>query len=328
MSRWQVSLCMWTLLVLGTVGVGQAQDAPQLRAELLYTPYASEAAVAQTQAEAWQQGARRNVALAFGLSALVPGLGQAYNRQWVQAAVHLGIEAAMITGYAIWRTEGLQGEDAFRAFAHASWSPRQYATWLNDYKTWLAAEHGGPTNVPDINIAAVSSIDFQNPSGWTTAESQQVRTLFNQIRDVERQMFHPSTGATFSHQLPYFAEQQYYELVGKYFQFAPGWDDYQAWVDGQGDFLDPIDPDQRGADGRSIYASDNFLAYAEDHAEANDLLRRASRLGSFFIVNHLIAGITAAVSAKLHNDRLSTNLGLAYVPDAPAQPVLHLRFRF
>ena len=42
-----------------------------------------------------------------------------------------------------------------------------------------------------------------------------------------------------------------FELVGKYFQFAPGWEDYSyliidgeiTWIDEQGNFIQSIDPE-------------------------------------------------------------------------------------
>lgn len=303
-------------------------DAPapttaSLRATLLYDGLDAETATAIEAASG-----RRSVPVAFGLSAVVPGLGQAYNRQWVKAAVGLAAEAALIIGYTTWRGRGLDGRDAYQAYAHQFWSPMRYANWLNDYKQWLEAEFNTPIGAPDIQLPPeLAAIDFTNPDGWSSAQWALVRDLINQIRDVETSVYHPETGASFSHRLPGFGEQQYYELVGKYFQFAPGWVDYPAYVGGDGSYLDTIDPEKTGPDGSKPNVSDRFFDYARDHGQANDYLRRASRMSVLFIANHFIAAVDAAVFAKLHNDRVQTRLEMSFGAYGEPQPGARLTVR-
>lgn len=304
------------------LGPGGAEvTAASLRAEALYGLDAG-------TVEAVPQRAvrQRSVPLAFGFSALVPGLGQAYNRQWVKAAISLTVEAALLTGYVVWRRDGLDGEAAYQAFAHRDWDPARYATWLNDYKAYLNDNNFAVVTADDIAIP--SGIDFAHPEGWSSADRQGADAFFNQIRALERQATHPETGASFSHVLPYFGEQQYYELIGKYFQFAPGWTDYPAWVEADGSFNVAIDPERTGAGGSKPNVSPTFYTYARDHADANDLLRRASRLSTLFIVNHLIAGIDAAVTAKLRNDRVDPSFGFSYGPGGKPQPTALLKLRW
>src|SRR5690606_16097531 len=133
----------------------------------------------------------------------------------------------------------------------------------------------------------------------------------------------------FSHHLPYFSEQQYYELIGKYFQFAPGWEDYAEWVDEEGNYVDAvIDPERTAADGSKPNVRGRFVEYAHDHADANTLFRRASRVASILLVNHVVAAIDAAVSAKLHNDRLTPGVSLHATPDGEIVPLAALRYTF
>ncbi|MDA1027591.1 MAG: hypothetical protein O3B41_00845 [Bacteroidetes bacterium] len=268
----------------------------------------------------------RSVPLAFGLSAILPGAGQFYNRQYVKAGVAVALEAAVITGYSILRTRGTGAEDAFQATAHQSWSPVKYASWLNDYATYLNEERGGNITAPLVQLP--SSIDFTQPGSWSSSERAAVNAMFTQIRAVERQVFHPETGAAFSHQIPDFAAQQYYELIGKYFQFAPGWEDYSDWKNAQGEFTVAIDPEHTGSGGSKPNVSVSFYRYAGDHADAQDTLREASRISLLFVFNHLLAAIDAAVSSKLHNDRLDTSLGLSYDGPGRPTPVARLQFSF
>ena len=287
-------------------------DAGRLRSELLFAH----------QPDAQASDRTRSVPLAAGLSAVLPGAGQAYNRQWIKAAAGIAIEAALITAYAVWQSDGLDAERAYQAYAHAHWSPEKYALWLEDYSDWLPG-----TERMDIDIPA--GIDFSNPSGWSDETRVRVRELFNEIRAVEEEVYHPETGAAFSHKLPYFAEQQYYELIGKYYQFAPGWEDYANWIDAEGGFVDAvIDPERTAADGSKPNIRGRVVDYARDHADANTLLRRASRMTSFILLNHVVAAIDAAVFAKLHNDRLTPGVTLAPSPDGDLAPMAYLRYSF
>ncbi|NBC16742.1 MAG: hypothetical protein GVY18_05415 [Bacteroidetes bacterium] len=279
-----------------------------------------------------QVGSSRSIPLALGLSALVPGLGQAYNRQWVKAAIGVGLEAAIIWGYTTSRSRGLDGRDAYQAYAHDFWSPVRYADWLNEYADWLRAEFGAPGEVNPITIPdplMASGFDVTDPEGWSLDQRAAVRDLISDVNDMEQVVYHPETGASFSHQLPPFADQQYYELIGKYFQFAPGWTDYPDYLDENGDPIDDrMDPERTAADGGKPNVSDRFFQYADDHGQANDYLRRASRVSLFFVVNHLIAAVDAALSAKLHNDRLDTSLGFQPGPDGEAQPRASVSVQF
>ncbi len=269
--------------------------------------------------------ASRSVPLAMGLSVVVPGLGQAYNRQWVKAGISIAVEVALIAGYVTWRNEGLDEERAFQALAHAEWSPGKYATWLNDYTVFLTTNHGGSFSHEPIVVPA--SIDFTDPDVWTETERATVREFFSRIRDAEFELFHPETGASFSHRLPGFGDQQYYELIGKYFQFAPGWSDYPEWVV-DGDYTDAIDPERSDGDGVKISVSPTFFLYARDHAHSQDLLRRASKITSLIIVNHVIAAIDAAVFARLHNRRLEARVNMVGDGAGRSAPKATVTLRF
>ena len=304
----------------GYDGSDQYLSASSLRASLLH----GASAAAQ----------QKSVPLAFGASVLVPGLGQAYNRHWTKAAIALGAEVTIITLYANWRSKGNSGRDHYRSVAHQDWSPLRYAHWLNDYVQYLNARPGGQaiTASPVDITPELLAIDFQQPDSWTQGQALLVRSLFLAIRGVEGQVYHPETGAFFSHKLPFFGEQQYYELVGKYFQFAPGWEDYQfilrdgvpTWMDAEGNFLASIDPELTAVDGSKPNVSQAFHQYARDHASANTYLRRASRITILLIVNHLLAAVDAAVFAKLHNNRLRARVYLSPDEAGIMQPTASL----
>ncbi len=263
---------------------------------------------------------RRSVPLALGMSALVPGAGQIYNRDWIKAAVALAGEATILFLYQSWHSRGVDGRNAYQLQARSHWSPVQYAYWLNDYAQYLNQLPDGRTvNVSPIELSgSVLNINLKQPNTWTQSDQLVIRDLFDEIRRVERSVYHGGTGAAFSHVLPFFGEQQYYELIGKYFQYAPGWDDYVAvsrdgrvtWIDENGEFIPSIEPEAGESDGHKENVSPRFYQYASDHAGANGYLRRASRITTLFVVNHVIAAVDAAIFARLHNQRMRLQFGL------------------
>lgn len=341
--------CMMAFVTLGSTAVQAQTVQAGISQDSETTPPANSAAIrsiivnpstavgaAPGSPSALARQDEKSVGLSFLASAVLPGAGQALNGQRIKAGVALAIEAALVTGFVVTRQNGLDAESDFQDFAHARWSPTRYATWLNDYREWLIEDFSANVSAPPVDV--ISGINFMDPGSWSGADRAAVQGMIDQITAIERQVFHPETGAAFSHQLPDFADQQYYELIGKYFQFAPGWDDYPAWRASDDSFTDAIDPERTGADGGKPNVSQTFYRYAEDHADAQDMLRKASRISLLFIANHLVAAIDAAVSAKLHNDRMLANstvgsvlqrldptMGLAWNPDGSPVPVARLR---
>lgn len=191
-------------------------------------------------------------------------------------------EILLLASYFRWKGNGNDGVDVYQAYAHQSWSPRKYATWLNNYSGYTGSA---------ISLPNISDEQFQNPGSWNEDQMVEVRRFFNDIRTAESSSFYLTTGASFSHVLPYFGEQQYYELIGKYFQYAPGWSDYTANPDEDAEVVIGNNPDSQ------------FLFYDDIHTEANTNLRRASRMTGLIFAVHFASAVEAAVSAKIKNDR-------------------------
>jgi hypothetical protein len=301
------------VLAAGMVRAGdddrkESMPTGNLYTDLLYADFSlSNPPVTNRRALLQDAPGRRNIPLALFMSAAVPGLGQAYNRSWIKAAVAVGIESLLLGGYYSWRSQGNDGVGEYEAYAHQGWSPLKYAEWLNNYSGYA----GDPIVIPTIGDTEV-----QNPGAWSAETRQQINQLIEDIRGAENRSIYIRTGAAFSHVLPRFGEQQYYELIGKYFQYAPGWSDYIGNPD-----ANPEDPNVMPPDAQFYY-------YSGIHAEANDLLRRSSRLTAFILLNHFVAAIDAAVSAKLHNNRIQTQVSLQGDANGDLVTVAQVRLKF
>lgn len=106
------------------------------------------------------------------------------------------------------------------------------------------------------------------------------------------------TGAGFTHHLPDTKTQQYYEMIGKYDQFSYGWAPSEGVVDSPWTTADKYST--------SPFPSDNRIFYNGMRGRANDLFADRDRMLVFTMLNHLAAGIDAALGALRHNRGLET----------------------
>ena len=108
-----------------------------------------------------------------------------------------------------------------------------------------------------------------------------------------------------SHHLPDTKTQQYYEMTGKYDQFAWGWDDAQLGDDSLHDFSSENPPP--GITGNPIntpYSVNRIEIYEPMRKEADDNYRKANRMIIVSVANHVISAMEAFIMAKRFNNNL------------------------
>jgi hypothetical protein len=216
-------------------------------------------------------------------SLAVPGVGQFRTERYTKAAIFFGAELALIAYAVISNNKGDDITADFQKYAEAHWSPERYAKWINTYGS---ADYGPATTI-DLN--KVRQNDFSEINAWESAPG-------------------PSkTG--FSHHLPRFGEQQYYELIGKYYQFKFGWDTYPMDANGV-----PL------SDGRDYFnnftADKQIKAYAAERGKANDYYYAVSFALSTLVINHALSAIDAYLSTKNYNNEIAASLNVVPV-DGP-----------
>ena len=228
---------------------------------------------------------KKSPVLSGVLSALIPGAGQIYNEDYWIAAAFVVVEAALVTTAVVYDNKGDDQTTYFENYADDytnpdhNWSVVKYAQWLNDF-------HDGTIDInPDESLPPWERVDW------------------NQLNDAE----------IGSHHLAPYGEQQYYEMIGKYHQFASGWNDFN--------------PNQSSTDP----ISSNFLYYSDLRGQANDYYNTASTAIVGIYINHLLAAAEAVWGANRFNDKIAINLRVEpynFASGTELVPTLKMKFSF
>jgi hypothetical protein len=218
--------------------------------------------------------------LAAGMAAVVPGTGQLYTGSYWEAALFFAADAvAWVLAYK-YDAKGDRQTDLFQDFANANWSVVKYAEFT-------AANLVPAGKKYDWRKAGTEGMDpFDRP--WTQVN-------WDVINQMERDI-----GGYYSHTLPPYNEQQYYELIGKYPQFNQGWRDADPSI---------------GSDYETIKAhlTPMFLWYADQRGLANDYYTSATKWVTIALINHLLSAADAAWSSIRYNNA-QASAGVRLVP--------------
>jgi len=230
--------------------------------------------VAQTEIGVTKNDLRQNPFMNGLYSLAIPGAGQLRTEQYTKAAVFFSAEIALIVYAVVSNNNGDKKTTEFQAYAEAHWSAERYARWIVNYG---GADYK-PTDVSHIDISAVkNNHDFSTINEWESG-------------------LH-TTG--FSHQLPVYQSQQYYELIGKYHQFKFGWDTYP-------DLNNDGVPDSDGGSYDNLLSSEKqFKNYAVERGKANDYYYAASFAASALVINHVLSAADAFFSTNSYNKEIS-----------------------
>ncbi len=123
-----------------------------------------------------------------------------------------------------------------------------------------------------------------------------MRVNWSELNRMESDIAGTTAGMYYSHVLPAYNTQQYYELIGKYPQFNQGWDDAPPSFNyGQ-------------------QLSTELLWYAGQRGQANTYYTTASTYVAIAFVNHVVSAVDAALTAGSFNRGLHASVGSARVP--------------
>ncbi|NCQ05756.1 MAG: hypothetical protein GW834_15005 [Cyanobacteria bacterium] len=232
---------------------------------------------------------------AFFGSLILPGFSQAVNEKWIRSAVYLIAEAGVIVAHQLYLNEGRNGEKDYRNFIDQNWSVQKYAEYVVDYNNRYNPDYqDNPLTINDLANAnanlTVGNFGFGR-SDWGKIDIAKLRALESETKYQKNSWNSAST--SFSHPLPNYGSQQYYELVAKYFQFGPGWGDFNTSIETITWTLQDM--------------SSQFQEASNKSTSFNNSLRTASRLTSLIILNHVISAFDGYFTVKLKNFELSQN---------------------
>ncbi len=229
--------------------------------------------VAQTELVVTNNSLRQNPFM-YGLYSLaIPGAGQLRTENYTKAAIFFSAEVALIVYAIVSNNNGDKKTNEFQAYAEAHWSAERYAKWI---VTYGGADYN-PTDVSRIDITAVkNNNDFSKINEWESGLHK----------------------IGFSHQLPVYQSQQYYELIGKYHQFKFGWDTYQVDING-------VPVSDNGQYDNLLSSEKQFKDYAVERGKANDYYYAASFAASALVINHVLSAVDAFFSTNSYNKEIS-----------------------
>ena len=261
---------------------------------------------------------KNNPGIAFAASALVPGSGQALNGKWIRAGIYFAVEAAGLIYYFDRNAAARRQERAYENFTHENWSVVAYAQWLVQYSDANNLDQneldalrdmvfsGGrpiapmwgntPSDWSKVNIAILHEVEKQTPFILNTPEGCWDSNPPNCDRRSE-----------FSHELPQYGSQQYYELISKYYQFQPGWRDWYSEI--------TTAENQTTALYQYMWNGQDqpftLFYQGRDRAEQfNDNYRKAGNILKLLLVNHVVSAFDALFTVQLKNSRIETNANM------------------
>lgn len=211
-----------------------------------------------------QPSDRKSPILAGLFSAIIPGSGELYAGEYWKAAIFGVLEAGLITAAIVYNNKGDIKTEEFENYAdnvteNSGWSVVRYAQWINQYKNKNIQIDPDPNKKP-----------------WQ-------RVSWEELNSVEREI------QGFSHTLARHGEQQYYEMIGKYHQFSPGWWDFNG-----------------GSNNSDI--SPSFKYYSGLRGDANDFYNMSTAAVIGIYINHFLSALDAVWSTVQFNKNLAVKV--------------------
>ena len=219
---------------------------------------------------------------AFLMSALVPGAGELYAGAKWRALAFAGVEVFSWIMYFNRKNKGEDMEQDYMNYADEYWKLSQlYQNGAAGYQlTGLTGQH-------DPNFGSHSIyLEYNGAEYVGNAVTLDTALLGWETFILSGELLPVKT-------------RDYYENIGKYDQFAGGWDDFS---------------DNNALSDSVVSMSDLRDNYLTQRKESNDALKMATNFATVIMFNHLISAFHAQIAAKNYSseeaDRVSWYMGL------------------
>lgn len=226
--------------------------------------------------------------IAGALSLALPGAGEVYAGNYLKGAIFFGIEVGVwLTAY-LYDKKGDDQTTLFEAYANEHWNAVRYAKWTYDHAELLNSN----VNRDLYDLLYDDNIEFVDPDTFYVPFDE---LNWEALHEFEEVIAYGVTNG-YTHKLPYYGQQQYYELIGKYEQFYSGWDDAAIEVPPDHNFTVP--------------ENSRYKIYSRMRAEANNYYDVASTMVSVAIINHVLSALDAAWTAANYNKALHAQVNV------------------
>lgn len=223
----------------------------------------------------------KSPAKAFLMSAIIPGAGEIYTGHWGRAAAFMSMEVLFWSMHFVKNNEGYDLEDEYKKDADSQWS-------FDKFLNYTDLEDKGMG--PDGSHQIWAIIEVEENGEWVPVDESafKVEGTFAEFEAIRSQLEQEYGGRT----VP-IRTRDFYENIGKYRQFAAGWDDFDGDID--------VETDEDGNITGIISSQRNkYLSKRED---SNNALKMASTFSTAVIVNHVISAFHAQIMAKNYDSQ-------------------------
>lgn len=241
-------------------------------------------------------GKEKSPWLAGLLSLAIPGAGEVYSKSYVKGAVFFAVEAASWFFVYHYNKKGDQQTQAYQDYANQHWSAVRYTEWTLNNIGVLTNGYQSRTQYE----SRVFDSDYDPLAPCPPPFTCVVWYELNKMEDSIG-LYAPPGGNGYTHRLPNYGEQQYYELIGKYDEFSRGWDDADQSAIALSDL--PLKNN-----------SQRFVDYQLMRAESNHQYDVASTWVSVVIVNHVLSALDAYWTATRYNKSLHAEAHMNMIP--------------
>lgn len=252
---------------------------------------------------------RANPGAAFAASAIVPGLGQAVNGKWIRAGIYFATEVVGVVYHLDRNATARRQEKAYEEFTHENWSVVAYAQWIVEYSDANGLSQPQLDELRNMvysNGRPIAPSWGNTPQDWSQVNIATLHAVENRTPFI----FEDKYGSEFSHALPQYGSQQYYELISKYYQYQSGWQDfYNVVINSDHRNYDPNHPFFYGWDGKD-QPNTMFFEGRDRAQEFNDNYRAAGNILKLLLVNHVVSAFDALFTVQLKNSRIESNTNL------------------
>ena len=264
-------------------------------------------------------------------SAVLPGMGQAYTKNWLRAMVFLTLDGLAIT---TWMTNNNKADDIKRQYVQYAAEHWSFSKWLEDYYKWYEYKPGdspGDSSWNSIRKVFINysdsaygcaqdpgqgqcyrdiwdhshSIEFTYNGDYISTTDDEFKTIFQEMCDNTYQWdtqcsdLKDESGDS----IYVIKDHHFYEGIQKYDVFFAGWDD--------NDSVRVITK----SNGDINATSPNQISYRSKWNDYNEIRRLAGNGGKFMLINRAVSMVDALLLARKWNNSHDIKFSLNAYPD-------------